>query len=145
MQLRALDRGSFGFLDRLRRAQDELNRFLGALPLAQASEFPPVNVWANADGAIVTAKLPGLTPEQLEITVHQDTLVLSGKIEPEAFAKDAIVHRRERPSGPFTRTIALPFKIDAEKVSARASRGILTLELPRPAIEKPRQIRIARA
>jgi HSP20 family protein len=46
--------------------------------------------------------------------------------------------------GPFARTIVLPFRVDADKVSARFDRGVLTLELPRPAADRPRQIKVAR-
>jgi HSP20 family protein len=55
------------------------------------------------------------------------------------------VHRRERAQGPFARTIALPFRVDAEKVAARFDRGVLTLTLPRPEADKPRQVKVTRA
>jgi HSP20 family protein len=69
-------------------------------------------------------------PDQLDVTVRQDTVTLRGKRAPDAVEGDAIVHRRERPYGPFTRTFILPFRVDADRVSARFNRGILTLELP---------------
>jgi HSP20 family protein len=57
--------------------------------------------------------------------------------------EDAIVHRQERATGAFARTVVLPFRLDADKVSARFERGVLALSLPRPETDKPRQIKIA--
>jgi HSP20 family protein len=128
-----------------RRVQDEMNRLLGGLRLPQSADFPPVNVWAGGDGTTVMAQVPGVNPDELDITVHQDTLTLRGKRDPEPQDDNTIVHRQERPLGPFTRTIVLPFRVDVDKVSARFDRGLLTLELPRPEADKPHHIKIARA
>jgi HSP20 family protein len=129
----------------MRRAQDEMNRFFGGLRFDFRSEFPAFNVWAGADGALVTAQVPGVSPDQIDITVHRDTVTLRGKRDPEEVGEEAVVHRRERPHGPFTRTIVLPFRVDANRVSARFERGILALELPRPEDDKPRHIKVANA
>jgi HSP20 family protein len=127
------------------RAQDEMNRLLAGLRFPQSAEFPPVNIWAGPDGATVIAEVPGVNPDELDITVHQDTVTLRGKRDPEPLPSDAIMQRQERPLGPFTRTIVLPFRVDADKVSARFDRGLLTLELPRPEEDKPHQIKVSRA
>lgn len=132
------------FMD-IRRAQDEMNRLFGGLRLAPRTEFPPVNVWAGADGAIITAQVPGVSPDQIDITVHRDTVTLRGKRDPEAVDGDATAQRQERVYGPFSRTVVLPFRVDADKVSARFDRGVLTLELPRPESDKPRHIKVGRA
>jgi HSP20 family protein len=134
-----------GVLRDMRRAQDEMDRLFGSFRLALRSEFPAVNVWVSAAGAIVTAQVPGVSPDQLDVIVHQDTVTLRGKREAEAFDAEAVVHRRERPQGPFTRTLSLPFRVDADRVSARFERGVLTLELPRPESDKPRLVKIAHA
>ena len=126
----------------MRRLQDEMNRVFGGFRAAIPGEYPPINVWAGADGAIVTAEIPGIVPDQLDITVHQDTVTLRGKREAAVPAKDAAVHREERATGAFARTLVLPFRVDSEMVSARFERGILILELPRPPADKPRQIKI---
>jgi HSP20 family protein len=129
----------------VRRTQEEMNRLFGGLRLATTSEFPPVNVWAGADGAVIAAEVPGVSPDQLDITVHQDTVTLRGKRDPEIMGDDMIAHRQERAHGSFARTVVLPFRVDADKVAARFERGLLTLELPRPAADKPRQVKVARA
>jgi HSP20 family protein len=129
----------------MRRAQEEMNRLFGGLRFALRSEFPAVNLWASTDGVIVTAQVPGVSPDQLDVTVHQDTVTMRGKRETEAFEGEVVWHRQERPHGPFTRTLVLPFRVDADRVSARFERGVLTLQLPRPESDKPRQVKIALA
>jgi HSP20 family protein len=86
-----------------------------------------------------------MQPDQLDVTVHQDTVTLRGRREPEQVEGEVVVHRRERPYGPFTRTFILPFRVDADRVSAGFTRGILTLELPRPESDKPRHVKISHA
>jgi HSP20 family protein len=129
----------------MRRAQDDMTRLFGGLRLGLRTEFPAANVWANPDGALITAQVPGVQPDQLDVTVHQDTVTLRGRREPEPIEGEVIVHRRERPYGAFTRTFILPFRVDADRVSARFNRGILTLELPRPESDKPRHVKITHA
>jgi HSP20 family protein len=126
----------------MRRAQEDMNRLFGGFRFALRTEFPAANVWASADGAIVTAQVPGVKADELDVTVHQDTVTLRGRRDPEVTDDDAVVLRRERPYGPFTRTFILPFRADADRVSARFDRGVLTLELPRPESDKPRHVKI---
>jgi HSP20 family protein len=104
-----------------------------------------VNVWTGADGAIITAEIPGVSPDQLDITVHGNTVTLRGKRDPESVANTANTIRQERAFGDFTRTVVLPFRVDPDNVAARFERGIVFVELPRPAADKPRHIKVARA
>jgi HSP20 family protein len=127
----------------LRQLQD-FGRLFSLPRLAMRSEFPPVNVLAGTDGAIVRAEVPGVSPDQLDIIVHQNTVILRGKRDADTADKDAVALRGERAHGPFVRTITLPFRVDADKVSAGFDRGLLTLTLPRPETDKPRQVKVAR-
>ena len=127
-----------------RRIQEGMNNLFGNLRFEPRSEFPPVNIWVGLDGVILAAEVPGSNPEQIDITVHQDTVTLRGKREATVLAEDAVVHRQERAYGPFSRTVVLPFRVDAEQVSAHFDRGVLKLELPRPTSDKPRTVKIAR-
>jgi HSP20 family protein len=131
-------------LREIRRSQQDMNRFFGGLGFALRPELPPVKVWAGAEGAIITAEIPGVAPDQIDVTVYQDTVTFRGKRDPEKLGDDVLVHRQERVHGPFARTVVLPFRVDADKVAARFARGMLSLELPRPASDKPRQVKIAR-
>lgn len=133
------------FLRDMMRMQDELSRFVGGLQFAAISEFPPINLWTSPQGAILRAEIPGIDPEKLEVTVHRNTVTLRGAREAESLAEGAVMLRQERPIGEFARRTTLPFRVDPDKASSRFENGILTLELPRPEADKPRQIKVAHA
>jgi HSP20 family protein len=118
--------------------------FGGALRLAPRLQFPLFNIFLNAHGAVLTAEIPGIDAEKLDIAVHQDTVTLKGSRELDDFGPDAVIHRQERPTGSFTRTFVLSFLVDSDKVVARFERGVLRLELPRPEADKPKQIKVTR-
>ena len=132
-------------LSTLRRIQDEINRAFGDQRWVPSAEFPPINVWRGPDGIVITAEIPGVKLDAVDLTVHQNTLTMKGRREPEAKEPDASFHRRERTFGPFTRTIALPYNVDADQVKASAQNGILTVNLPRPESDKPRKIKISQS
>jgi HSP20 family protein len=124
----------------LRRLQEEMDRLAGAFTPAAAS-FPAVNLYAGRDGIAVSAELPGVAKDELEIHAHRDTLTLRGTRRPAAENEQAY-HRRERRSGAFTRTIQLPFRVDPERIEARLENGLLQLSLQRPEEDKPRRIEV---
>ena len=106
-------------------------------------EFPAVNVYANDNGAVVKAELPGVSLEQLEITVENNSLTLKGNRNNEDVKDDGRVLRRERLHGDFTRSFNVPFRVDSAQVTAKLDRGVLTVNLPRAESDKPRKINIA--
>jgi HSP20 family protein len=124
----------------LRRLQEEMDRLAGAFTPAAAS-FPAVNLYAGRDGIAISAELPGVAKDELEIHAHRDTLTLRGTRRPAAENEQAY-HRRERRSGAFTRTIQLPFRVDPEQIEARFENGVLQLSLQRPEEDKPRRIEV---
>lgn len=107
-----------------------------------ASGYPAFNVWTNEDGAVVTAELPGLKPEDIDISVINETLTLSGHRTPEEFGEGIKYHRRERNQGRFTRTIQLPFSVETNNIEAIFDKGILHISLPRAEAEKPKRIAV---
>jgi HSP20 family protein len=129
----------------IQRAQSDLNRLFGGLRLQPSDEFPPLNLWTGPEGAILAAEVPGVAPEELDITIRRDIVTLRGVRKPEAVDDRAVVQRQERVLGTFARTIVLPFRVDGDKASARFERGVVTLTLPRPEDDKPRQIKVMRA
>lgn len=130
----------------MRHMQNDLSRALSGLRLAAPQiDFPTINLWTSSDGAILTAEVPGVNPEDLDIAVHQDTVTLRGKRDPEPLPQGAVVHRAERVTGRFARNLTLPFRVDPDGVKARFRQGVLTLELPRPEDEKPKRIQVQRA
>jgi HSP20 family protein len=112
-------------------------RVAGAAPgLAAPRVFPPINVHDHEGAYVLTAEVPGLEPADVEISLTGDTLVLRGERRPDRNVPDEAYRRQERPFGTWSRTYQLPGKIDADRVSATLSRGVLTVVLPR--VENPR-------
>jgi HSP20 family protein len=107
-----------------------------------ASGYPAVNVWADDDSAIITAELPGVKAEDLNLAVEDDTLTLGGSRHPDGAEEDVVYHRRERRHGDFGRSIRLPFRVDAGKVEAKVANGVLTVTLHRAEADKPKKITV---
>ncbi len=107
-----------------------------------ALDYPVIAMWTNVDSAIVTAEIPGVSPEDLSLNINKQILVLSGERHPEETPKSAEYHRQERTYGKFNRTIELPFPVNAEAVQAKLDKGILTVILPRQEADKPRKITV---
>ena len=63
----------------MRRLQSEMNRVFEANTSARAAEFPPINAYANQDGAVITAELPGVKSDDLNVSVHRDSVTLSSE------------------------------------------------------------------
>ncbi len=107
----------------------------------------PTNVWANEDSLMVTAAVPGLDPDSLHLSVVGDVLTLLGTRHQD-HPKDEgkrMVHRRERRLSEFSRSLQLPFRVNADLAEARYANGILSIALRRPEEEKPRKIQVTAA
>lgn len=136
-------RSAFEELERMRQQIDKLFEDLteGIIrePTFSAGVFPLVNVSEDKDNYYVRAELPGIKPEDLNISVTEDTLIISGERRiPEE--ENVNYHRREREAGKFSRAVTLPGQIDPDKVEARCKNGILTVVLPKAETAKTRQI-----
>jgi len=119
------------------RLFDSLSGFTG---FDSAGVFPPINVSETGEALLVQAELPGITPDKLDITVEDDTLTIAGEREMERESENVSYHRREREWGTFRRSFSMPVRVDAAKVKARYANGILTVELPKAAEARPKQI-----
>jgi HSP20 family protein len=135
-------RSAWREMERLRR---EMNRLFAEWPRQSrwdaAPGYPAMNVWTDQDSIVVTAELPGVVLEDLDISVEDDTLTLRGTRQRDE-EEGAIYHRQERRQGSFLRTFRLPFRVDAEKVEATFKNGVLSIALPRAEEDKPRKITI---
>ena len=129
----------------MRFAQRDMSRLLDNLRLAAPPEFPLMNVWTGTDGAVITAEIPGVVPEELDIAVHQNTVTLRGSRPAEPLPEGAVVHRRERITGTFARNLVLPFRLDGDHATAKFRNGVLRLDLPRPEADKPHKINVGRS
>jgi HSP20 family protein len=129
-------------LSEVRRLQDEVNRLFSSYQLTPSATFPAVNAYANEDGIALTAQLPGVSQDDLDISVFRDTLTLRGRRQPESTDRQAY-HRRERGQGEFVRNISLPFSVDPDRVEATIQDGVLRISLHRPEQDKPKRIKVS--
>lgn len=127
------------------RIENEMNRVLSRFVSPSTSDFPAVNIWTDGEETVVTTEIPGIDAGAIDISVIGKTLILKGAREPDQLDNGNSYHRRERWYGQFTKAIDLPFTIEAEKVNASFSNGILTIRLPRSEAEKPKKISIKSA
>jgi HSP20 family protein len=132
--------------------QDRINRIFGDAytrrhddDLTQRGEwFPAVDIYENANQEIVLkAELPGIVREDIDVRVENNTLTLRGERKRDTEVKQEQFHRVERSYGSFSRSFALPSRIDTEHVRAEFKDGVLAITLPVKAEAKPRQIEVA--
>ena len=129
-------------MDQLQR---EMNRLFNATSTGRvinSPSYPAINIWTNEDGQLISAEMPGINPDDIDIDVTGDALSISGERKPDEVAKEARYHRRERNYGSFSRTIQLPFMVDTNKVEASFKNGVLLISLPRAEADKPKKITI---
>lgn len=132
------------------RLQDRINRvFPDAYGrsdeglLTSGTWVPPVDIIQTGDHELVlTAELPDMKREDIDITVDNNTLTIKGEKKLAGDVRDDQFHRIERRYGAFSRTFSLPPTVDASKVAADYRNGVLTVKLPMREEAKPRQIKI---
>jgi HSP20 family protein len=105
--------------------------------------FPAVDVYEDKDSLLVKAELPGLKKEDIEISLHDGSLTLSGERKQEEKHEGAEVYRSERWVGRFHRSISLPCSVEADKIKATYNEGVLKVTLPKAEEAKPKQIAIS--
>ena len=111
--------------------------------VSNRSWVPPVDIQETADGYKLQAELPGLTKEDINITMENSVLRLTGERKFEKDVKKESYHRIERSYGNFTRSFVLPQQVNSERVEAAFENGILTLTVPKAEQAKPRKITIS--
>jgi HSP20 family protein len=126
-------------MDRL--IQDSFVRPAGSL-LQGARGGVPLDVMEKDDEYEVHASLPGIKPEDVQITVQGNTVTIRGESGAEQERKDENWIVRERRSGSFYRSFSLPSEVDAGKATARYENGVLVLDLPKAEAAQPRRIQI---
>ncbi|MFC6487946.1 Hsp20/alpha crystallin family protein [Nitratireductor sp. GCM10026969] len=139
---RGFDRDPFAEVQRL---QEDMNRLFADFAGSPATRlYPPVNLWLGENSVAVTAELPGLSAEDVDLTIREDTLTIRGERKPADEAEKASWHRRERPLGAFSRTVSLSYRVDPDQVQARFQNGVLEIEMQRPEVDRPRKIQISK-
>ncbi|MEZ4331113.1 MAG: Hsp20/alpha crystallin family protein [Myxococcota bacterium] len=132
-----------GLMNELRRDLNAAFRAQDAVFQGTRGVYPLVNLSENEEGYVLSAELPGVSPDAITVSIEGSTVTLSGERKIEyPVGQGAAVHRRERQSGSFRRAFELPSEIDLDRARASHKNGILTLTLPKSAAAKPRQIAI---
>jgi len=129
-----------GALREQRYAHGHTHRASDEVPAHTAAEFPAVNIWNGAEAYVLTAEIPGIDPDKLEVSIVSDTVTIRGSRAPLTLKEGETYHRVERGHGQFIRSVKLPKPLDPDKVEARYAMGILNLRLPRAEAEMPRKI-----
>lgn len=102
----------------------------------------PVEVWETEQDVEVKAALPGMRPEEVEITVAHDVLTIKGEHKAQTEDNKREYYRRELRYGAFHRALTLPVSVDADKAEARFENGMLHLRLPKAEALRPKQIKV---
>jgi HSP20 family protein len=104
--------------------------------------FPiPVDVESREEAFVISAMLPGLKPEDVEIQIEKEVVTISGELKLDEDEKTTWL-LRERPRGHFSRSLELPAGLDAEKAKAGFENGILTLTIPKSPEARPKTIKV---
>jgi HSP20 family protein len=133
----------FSDFDRTLQAFDELLHRLGP-PVVRGerpTSWPRITVHDAGERLAVTAEIPGVAAADLDIEIDKGTLTVRGKRE-RTVLEGYSVHRQERPSLSFSRSIALPSEVDPDRVKATLKDGVLRIALDKAPTAKPRRIAI---
>jgi HSP20 family protein len=136
-------------LDRWSNLRDELNSLFDLPFLANSSRqdlfggwSPALDLYQNSDNVVAVLELPGMQKEDIEISLHDGTLTISGERK-RSSSNGEKAERTERYVGSFRRSVSLPVRVDANKVNATYQDGILTITLPKAEEAKPKLIEVS--
>lgn len=129
-----------------RELEEQLDRLFSGTPVqggeCRCAWAPSVDLQERDDAYVLRADLPGLSKEDIELTVVDDVVTLKGRRNEEKDERIKGYHRIERSFGEFSRSFRIPAGIDAQKVEAKFDRGVLEVTLPKPETAKPKQIEV---
>jgi HSP20 family protein len=136
-----VERRSFSPFQALQEIQAEFERMLAAPDVGRSSSMA-FALYTRDDGLLLRTPLPGVESKDLTLEVDGQTLTLAGRHEDEPEMAESHAQHVERPRGSFTRTLRLPFEIDAARVQAKLERGVLEVVLPRLVKNPPIKIQV---
>ncbi|MEE9611167.1 MAG: Hsp20/alpha crystallin family protein [Desulfatiglandales bacterium] len=134
-------------INKMRRDMDRLfarvwDEFSVPLFPQPAREVPFIDVSETRENLIIKAEVPGINPEDLELSLADDILTIKGEMKQEMVSEGEDYHRTERRYGSFSRTLKLPCRVREEDVEATYKKGILNIVLPKCKPEKARLVKI---
>ncbi|AFM24651.1 Hsp20/alpha crystallin family protein [Desulfomonile tiedjei] len=129
-----------------REFDDLIQRFFGdepfSLGITSKTFSPAVNISENENEILVTAEIPGIEKNDLDISLSGDVLTIKGEKKAEHEEKTENMHRIERSYGSFSRSFALPCEVQEDKINASYKDGVLSLKLPKAENCKAKSIKI---
>lgn len=133
--------------DRLASLQDEVNRLFDfSFPSRDTGLFsgwsPALDLYDQKDDFVVTVELPGMKKEDIQLSLHDGVLTVSGERKHEFEGEEGKTFRSERYFGKFQRSVTLPTRVDTSKVVASYKDGVLWITLPKAEEAKPRHIEV---
>jgi HSP20 family protein len=147
------ENGTVSPFRRMSTLRDEIDQvfdrmFQSPWDLTQASQFmagwsPAIDLYEDKDNLVVKAELPGMKKEDIEITLQDGLLSVSGERKEEKKEESAETYRSERYVGRFQRTFSLPSTVNEEQITASYKDGVLTVTLPKSEEAKPKQIAVS--
>ena len=120
----------------------EMDRLFERGVTATPTWAPRIDAFDREKELVVRVELPGVKPEEVDITVEDRTLTISGKRQFEGTVEQGNYHRREIFTGEFKRTLVLPEGLNAEEITAKAENGLLSVILPRRPEVLPRKVKV---
>jgi len=122
--------------------QREINKLFSNVGQGTTLDYPAVNVWEKDDSLVVTTELPGMDPDNINVSVTGAVLTISGTSKSDPIKEGETYLRQERELGNFQRNIQLPFQVDSKAVEAKYEKGMLNITLPRLKEDLPKKIKI---
>ena len=135
-------REPWGLLNRLNR---DLDGICGGAPSTEVAFIPPVDVHEEKDRFVVRADLPGVKPEDIEVTAEKGILMLRGERKAEKRENAEGYERIERVSGSFTRRFALPENVQADAIKAKFAHGVLEVGIPKQPVVAAKRVPVEAA
>ncbi|MGI6103863.1 MAG: Hsp20/alpha crystallin family protein [Patescibacteria group bacterium] len=121
----------------------DMDRFFDDESFWEGADFvPAINVYQDKDNVMVETLIAGVDPKNVEISVENDVLTISGKTQMKSDIKREDYYRKEIREGSFTRSVILPMQVKGDKAEASYDKGILKIRLPKAEAAKPKKIAI---
>ena len=130
----------------IRRAQENMRRWMTSFGVNGDSEVggwsPSLDVTREGDNYIIQVSLPGVGPDNIDVTVEDNVLTIKGSTQSEHDNKEGEYLMRERQVGPFQRSLRLPDTVDTESINPSYKDGVLTITIPKAASKKAKHFKV---
>ncbi len=113
--------------------------------LVSGTWTPSVDIYETENSLVLTAEVPGIKEDDVEIKIEDNTLILQGERKFEKETKEESYHRIERSYGSFYRSFTLPSSIDQDKIQAEHENGVLRITMPKRPELKPKKVKVLKA